>query len=400
MELKAKWLTGVVRQPMWTTAARADRLWLTIGVAVALVVFWDAPAAAVVNVGDICRVKGQGENTLQGMGLVVGLNGTGDGNFGPTARGLIQVMSNMGIPLATGGKGGKVELDARNTALVIVTAEIPKQGGRQGDGLDCTVSAVAAESLKGGVLLLTPLLGPVPPRTPRQSGNVGPRTHPRVRPEDAIVYAVARGRVQLEDPENPTTGRIAFGCRLEEDFMNPFVKDDKITLVLKPNHARFEVAEEIAFQINNDPEFGNASDDSRIGIARSLNPHTVEVAVPNEYISRPAEFVARLREVRLPVVPNVESVVVNETTGVISMSADLEIEPNALQHRSMAIEIADGTAAGQFVEFDPGSNTAVPTLQALVQALNSLRVPAEDVIDIIRVLDRKGAIYGQVIYEQ
>lgn len=358
-------------------------------------------AWGVVQVGDICRVKGQERNTLQGMGLVVGLKGTGDGDFGPTARGLIQVMRNMGITLNDGSNSAPLELDASNTALAVVTAEVPSQGGRQGDEFDCTVSAVDAESLKGGVLLLTPLLGPSPPRHVKQAGPTAPRHAPlRSRPEDARVYALARGPVKLDDPSNPTTAKIAVGCRLEEDFMNPFVKDGQITLVLNQHHARFEVAEEVAFQINNDPEFGGATDDSRPQIARAVNPHTVEVAIPEQYINSPVEFAARVLEARLPVIPNVETVVVNETTGVISMSADLEIAPHALQHESMVIEIAGGNAVSQFAEFNPGGDTSVPTLKALVQALNSLRVSAQDVIEIIHVLDRAGAIHGRVIYER
>jgi flagellar basal body P-ring protein FlgI len=103
---------------------------------------------------------------------------------------------------------------------------------------------------------------------------------------------------------------------------------------------------------------------------------------------------------RIPVIPKIETVVVNETTGVISMSADLEIAPHALQHQNMVIEIGNGALASQFVELDPRANTAAPTLQALVQALNALRVSAEDMIAIIRVLDRAGAIHGRVIYER
>jgi flagellar basal body P-ring protein FlgI len=82
------------------------------------------------------------------------------------------------------------------------------------------------------------------------------------------------------------------------------------------------------------------------------------------------------------------------------MSADLEIAPSALQHQNMVIEIGDGMDISQFVALDPRSNTSAPTLQALVQALNSLRVSARDMIAIIRVLDRAGAIHGRVIYEQ
>ncbi|MFO7904250.1 MAG: flagellar basal body P-ring protein FlgI [Pirellulaceae bacterium] len=394
-----KWAMGVKSRIASEGRANSARFALMFCMTGLLVLANAPPAWSVVHVGDICRVKGQERNTLQGMGLVVGLQGTGDGDFGPTARGLIQVMRNMGITMAAGQDGAPLELDASNTALVVVTAEVPPHGGRQGDEFGCTVSAVNAESLQGGTLLLTPLLGPSPPPTARQVGPTSGQSPPRSRPEDARVYAVARGPVKLDDPDAPTTGKIAVGCRLEEDFMNPFVKDNTITLVPNRNHARFGVAEEVAFQINNDPEFGGAADDSRPKIARAANPHTIEVTIPEQYISTPVQFAARLLEVRLPVIPNVETVVVNETTGVISMSADLEIAPHALQHESMVVEIAGGTPVGQFSEFNPGGDTSVPTLQALVQSLNSLRVSAEDVIEIIRVLDRAGAIHGHVIYE-
>ncbi len=316
----------------------------------------------------------------------MGLKGTGDGAFGPTARSLIQIMNNMGIPMNSGANGATADLkDAKNVALVVVTAEVPEQGGRQGDEIDCTVSALNAKSLKGGVLLLTPMLGPVPPGE---------------RPENALVYAFARGPVQLDDEENPTTAKITVGCRMEQNFLNLFVKDNKITLVLNRSHARFEVAEEVSFQINNDPEFGASTDDSRPKIARPIDQVSIEISIPEEYRSKPVQFAARVLEVRLPVIPSIETVVVNETTGVISMSADLEIAPHALQHKNMVIEISNGIGAGQFVELDPAADTASPTLQALVQSLNALRVSGRDMIAIIRVLDRAGAIHGRVIYER
>jgi len=346
------------------------------------------PVWGELNVGEICRVKGQERNTLQGMGLVVGLKGTGDGSFGPTARSLIQVMNNMGIPMTDGSPGavpGADLEDAKNVALVLVTAEIPAHGARQGDELDCTVSAVNAKSLEGGVLLLTPMLGPIPPGQ---------------RPEKAIVFAFAGGRVQLDDENSATTAKVTLGCRMEQNFMTPFVQDGKITLVLNRSHARFEVAEEVAFQINDDPEFGGGTDDSRPKIARPVDQMSIEVTVPPEYANRNAEFAALLLQVRLIEVPNIETVVVNETTGVISMSADLEIAPHALTHENMVIDIGNQAGPGQFMELDPGANTTVPTLKALVQALNSLRVSARDMISIIRVLDRAGAIHGRVIYER
>jgi len=88
----------------------------------------------------ICRVKGQEENTLHGLGIVVGLNGTGDGgNFLPTIRSLAIAMELMGTPI---GENGAAELkDAKNVALVTVTATVPAAGARQGDKTDCVVSS-------------------------------------------------------------------------------------------------------------------------------------------------------------------------------------------------------------------------------------------------------------------
>src|SRR5262249_43243035 len=112
-----------------------------------------SPAAAQLQLRDIVRVKGQEENTLQGLGLVVGLNGNGDREFSPTARALATLFNHMGSPVATGPKGQMLyeELrEARNVALVFVTATIPPTGARQGDKLNCTVSAINAKSLEGG----------------------------------------------------------------------------------------------------------------------------------------------------------------------------------------------------------------------------------------------------------
>ncbi len=337
-------------------------------------------AHGALNIGEICRVKGQERNTLQGMGLVVGLKGTGDGTFGPTARSLLQIMNNMGVPVPE----SDLE-DAKNIALVVVTAEVPEQGGRQGDEFDCTVSAVNAKSLAGGVLFRTPLLGPIPPGE---------------RPENARIYALCRGPILLDDKDNPTTAKISVGCRLEETIMNPFVKDDKITLVLNYSHARFQVVEEVEYAINSAKEFADVVTGPGHEIAHAIDQLSIEVTVPEKYRINPVQFASRVLEVPLYEIPNIETVVVNETTGVISMSANLEIAPHALTHQNMVIDIGEGMGASQFVELDPSANTAAPTLQALVQALNALRVPAKDMISIIRVLDRAGAIHGRVIYER
>src|SRR5581483_12239223 len=119
---------------------------------IAVIACFAAPAHAGTRLKDICRLKGQEANTIRGLGIVVGLAGTGDGgNFLPAIRSLATAMALMGNP---NSKIGPQELkDAKNVALVTVTATIPAGGARQGVEIDCTVSSVgSAKSLAGGEL--------------------------------------------------------------------------------------------------------------------------------------------------------------------------------------------------------------------------------------------------------
>lgn len=322
----------------------------------------------------ICRVKGQEENTLQGLGIVVGLGGTGDGaNFLPTIRSLATTMQLMGNPV---GPGGAAELkDAKNVALVMVTATVPAAGARQGDKIDCVVSSVgSAKSLAGGRLFLTPLLGP-DPQNPR-------------------VYALADGPITLEDPERPTTGRIHSGCRLEEDFFNVFVKDGKITLVLDPNHAGFQVAQEVTELINNQLSFQS----SGIPLARALNQVCVEVSVPAQYTEDPVLFVSQVLSLPIVEMPVGARVVIHERTGSIVISGDVEIGPVVVTHKNVVIEAGNPPVPGKFVSID-SSDPQGTKLKSLVEALNAVRVPNEDVIDIIKGLARNGKLNAELIIE-
>ncbi len=334
------------------------------------------------NIGDICRVKGQERNTLQGIGLVTGLNGTGDGAFGPTARSLMRTMELMKVPVLGDSKKPE-KFDPKNVALVMVTAEIPVEGARQGDEIDCTVTAVNAKNLQGGVLMLTPLVGPV------LLGEDAP---------EPTVYAMAQGPLRLDDKSAPASGKISAGCRVARNVFNPFVKDNKITLVIHRSHARFRVAEEIEYQINRAWNPDSVAGGAQNAIARAIDQLTVEVAIPDQYRDTPVQFVSFVLQQELRDLPQDAVVVVNETTGVITMSADLELAPSAVTHQNMTIEIGDGLGASQFVGLDPREDSSVPTLKALVQSLNALRVSSKDMIQIIRELERSGAIYGQVSY--
>jgi flagellar P-ring protein FlgI len=326
----------------------------------------------------ICRVKGQEENTLQGLGLVVGLKGTGDGgNFLPTIRSLAAAMQLMGSPL---GKGGTQELkDAKNVALVIVTVTIPAAGARQGDLLDCSISSIGgAKSLSGGTLIMTPLQGP--------------------HVNSDRVYGFAQGPILINDTKVPTSGRIFRGARLEEDFFNAFSKDGKLTLVLNKNYADFQVAEDVAELINSQLSFQASGGN----LAKALNQENIEVQIPLQYQSDPVSFISQV--LSLPMLePQTEArVVINPRSGSIVIGGDVEIGAVVVTHKNMVIETADNTNPPPpgFVAVDttnqPGSATK---LKALISALNAVKVPTDDIIEIIKGLDRDGKLRGTLVVE-
>ena len=322
---------------------------------------------------NICRVKGQEENALHGLGLVVGLKGTGDGAaFLPTMRSLATALQIMGNPI---GKAGPLELkDAKNIALVMVSATVPAAGARQGDKLDCTVASVgSAKSIVGGMLFMTPLQGP-------QVGN-------------NRVYAFAQGAVHVDDVKlSPTNGKIHQGCLLEEDFFNKFVKDGKVTLVLDKNHADFQVAQDTAELINSQLAFEN-----RDGVlARALNQVNIEVIIPQQYREDPVSFVSQV--LSLPTLePQTDArVVINERAGSVVISGDVEIGAAVVTHKNIVVETSD--TAARFVPVDT-AQTNTTRLQSLISSLKAVKVPNEDVIEIIKGLERNGKLHATLVIE-
>jgi flagellar P-ring protein precursor FlgI len=334
---------------------------------------WPTVSQGAVRLKDIARVKGQESNSLQGLGLVVGLKGTGDGGkYLPTIRSLATVMQYMRSPVL----GGAAELkDASNVAIVMVTATVPPGGGRQGDQLDCQVSSIgAAKSLAGGRLFLAALQGP----------NI----------DQAQVFAFAEGLVHLDDPTTPTVGRIHNGCRLEEDFFNPFVENNQLTLVLDRNHADFEVAQEAAEVINSQLSIqsGEATP------AKALNSQNIVVNVPTQYRDDYVLFVSQIMSLSMPE-PAVEArVVINERAGSIVIGSDVEIGAVVVSHKNIVIETENPLPTDRFVPLDP-SGTQTAKLRSLVSALQAVKVPNADIIEIIKGLERNGKLHGRLIIE-
>lgn len=346
---------------------------------VALLCFVPSLARAEITLSDVCRIKGQEENTLHGMGLVVGLKGSGDGDSKATMRALARYMELMGHRIGSDPRG-QTMLDelkgVKNVALVFLTVTVPAGGAQQGDLLDCKVSAISAKSLEGGYLMLTELHGPVP--------------------GDKTVYGIAKGAISIDDIIKPQSGTIANGCQMEQKFQNEYVKDGKLLLVMNKDQATFQMAYLVEESVNRQPDFRKGI--SGEGAAKALDQVRVEITIPPTYADNPAYFASILMDTRVSRPQTDTTVIINERKQAVIIGADVEIGPVAINHKSRLIQIG-GEQINQFVEVDPSAETQKPKLAALVDSLNALKVPTADVIDIIKMLKHKRALYGELIIE-
>jgi flagellar P-ring protein precursor FlgI len=215
-------------------------------------------------------------------------------------------------------------------------------------------------------------------------------------PGDKTVYALAKGLVSLDDPARPQSGRVPLGCQLERKVENRFLtRDGKLLLVMHKDHATFQTATDVERAINQEPDFASSTGG---GIARAIDPVTIEVAIPPSYADKPTLFAATLLSTRLAPPPVDTRVIINERKQMFSIGADVEISPVAIMHKNRLIQIGDQTV-NEAVAFDIRGDGSLPKLTSLVDALNALKVPAADVIDIIKMLKHKRALFGELILE-
>ena len=259
----------------------------------------------------------------------------------------------------------------KNITLVIVSARVPATGARVGDKLNCEVSALNGKSLDGGRLAFAALQGP----------NV----------EDRRVYATAEGNIYINSLEQPLVGSIAGGCQMEADVFTPFVKDGYVTLILDKNHANFQTAADIVSTIR---QTYFQHDDAAV---QAVNAANIIVRVPDAYNTDPVEFVSNLLELQC-YNPEPESrVVINQRTGSIVIDGDVQIGDVVISHRNVVVEAVSGP--GPFVQIDQQQQEATK-LQSLVDALNALKVPNADAIEIIKGIDRSGKLHARLIVDQ
>jgi len=352
------------------------------GLFVCLVILCTTKGYAELTVGTVSHVKGQETNTLHGFGIVVGLKGTGDKirNFREPGNSLLRMLELCGQNTAT----IQDMFSMKNAAMVSVMATVPGTGAREGTLLDCQIAALGnASSLEGGMLLLTSMIGPKPSQNPLET----------------IVYAKSSGNIVVESKEQPNRGRITGGCRLLDDFFNPYVQDGVITLVIDEKFADYAMADAIATAINDEVlKLSNLS-------AKAINQNNVTIPLPPEYLTDPVSFIASIQNLPLYDVPRIPTVIINENAPSVAIDADVEILPTTVTHGGMTITIPalDGTrppTPERFANVDPEerrTGTQNIKLRALQESLNAVNVPTKEIITIIKMLDKQGSIQGKVI---
>lgn len=336
-----------------------------------------APPAMKVRIADLARVEGLRSNQLIGIGLVVGLNGSGDSRTSPVH---VQMVSNM--LRAFGLTIDPVLLRPRNVAAVSVTATLPPLA-RPGDRIDATVSSLGdARSLAGGVLLQTPLEG-----------------------ADGQVYAVAQGmltvggsdsRASMSQRVHPTVARAPAGAIVERAVEAPVVHEGTVRLVLyEPD---FTTARRMVEAING--ALGN-------GTAYSDDGAVVTVRLMGEYRNDPVGLMAFVQQLSVtPAVP--ARVVINERTGTVVLGHEARIAPVAVAHGGIHVSIGATAGAGGSLETTTGTWPATEptghmtvldgsaTIGELVDALNAAGVGPKDVIAILEAIRSAGALWAQL----
>lgn len=351
------------------------RLLIVVAIAAPFVTIWSHDVFGRTQVGNICTVYGQKETPVIGIGLVVGLNRTGDGSKNaPAMRALASTLRYLNNPI----ESTKDLTDATNVAMVAISATIPKEGASRGQRLDCYVtSTFGAKSLKGGRLLISPVRGP----------NVG----------DTTVIGLASGPIVIEDPDVLTSARVPGGIVLERDFRTSFIDrthGNKVTLVLDPAHATFGVAWHVAEQINNDvyPVLHAKP-------ATALGPDRVEVIVPELYRDDPVAFLAWLLKIDVMSPQTEARVSVNTKSKTVVIHGDVQISPVVISHRNLKVEVAGTTGEpAPFAAINSQGQDNPQQLQELLNGLQMLKVSNDDVISIVRELYYSGNLHA--VYEE
>lgn len=346
--------------------------------------------AAPVRIKDLVNVDGVRGNDLVGYGLVVGLNGTGDGirNAPFTEDIMANILERLGVNV-TGE-----QFRPKNVAAVLVTASLPPFA-RAGSQIDVTVSAIGdAKSLLGGSLIMTPL-----------------------NAADGEIYAVAQGTIISGGASAagegasvtlgvPTAGSIPAGARVEREINFDFSTMQVMRLALRTPD--FTTANRIERAINR--HFGKR-------VATMLDSGTVTVDVAASDALSPAHFVSQIEPIAVEPERRAR-VVVDQRSGTIVMGEDVRISRVAISQGNLTIRIQEEPVVSQPNPFAEGETVVVPrttaaiqeepgiglavvndttTLSDVVSGLNALGVSPRDMIDILKSINAAGALHAEFV---
>lgn len=343
-----------------------------------------------VEIGNVTRIEGARDNQLIGYGIVVGLAGSGDSN---RSRATVQSVANMldtfGVEVTSD------QVQSRNIAAVMVTADLP-HNANSGDGIDAQVSSMGdARSIQGGNLLMTPL-----------------------QAADGNIYAVAQGPVSIggynvtgggqEIRENhPTAGRVPGGATVERN-VDYDLDEEELVLIL--HNSNFETASEIAGEIN-----FNFFEETNREIAKAENESRVRVDIPEDYQSKVVDFIAEVSG--LEVRPSMDAVVIiNERTGTVVQGHNVRLSTVAVSHGNLSVMITTQSEVYQPESFSEGETEVITETEIeveedegkmmvvegrsnvydLVAALNAIGVSPRDLIAVMQEIQAAGALHGRL----
>ncbi len=358
---------------------------------VSLAALLSCPAMAeAIRIKDLVEFDGVRGNDLVGYGLVVGLNGTGDGlRNSPFTE---EIMSNLLERLGVNVTGEQFQ--PKNVAAVFVTASLPPFS-RAGGRIDVTVSAIGdAKSLLGGTLVMTPLNG-----------------------ADGQIYAVAQGTiiaggVVAEGQGSkvtqgvPTAGTIPAGAHVEREVQFDFSQMHSVRLALRAPD--FTTASRIEAVINK--AFGGK-------VAEMQDSGTVSLNIDATHMDSPAHVIAKLEN--LTVEPEARArVVVDQRSGTIVMDDDVRISHVAIAQGNLTLRVDELPVVVQPNPFAEGQTIVVPNTKADIQnapgtglaevqggaslsevvaGLNALGVAPHDMIDILKSINAAGALHAEFL---
>nr|WP_265306455.1 flagellar basal body P-ring protein FlgI [Verminephrobacter eiseniae] len=365
----------------------AHRLWPLLALLAAGAV---GPAQAL-RIKEVAAVQGVRSNQLTGYGLVVGLDGTGDQTtqMPYTTQALSNYLQQMGLSLPP---GAAAQLQPKNVAAVIVTAQLPAFA-QPGQTMDVNVSSVGnARSLKGGTLVATPLRG-----------------------ADGAIYALAQGNVVVGGAgavaggskvqiNHLSAGRIPLGAQVEQAVPTPLNEGQSIRLQL--NSMDFQTARRVAQAIN--ATLGQ-------GLATALDGRTVQVQAPIDPDAR-VGFIADLEELPLESSAPAAKVVINARTGSVVLNQSVTLGPCAIAHGNLSITISQMPVISQPNPLSSGQTVlaqksdisirqeagnviqvpASPRLADVVKALNALGATPGDLLSILQAIQAAGALNAEL----